>query len=199
MPRPNLVEWFGATLVFVAAVGYWLPWLANRSAALSANALDLAEWVGLAPAQRQMSPPMPASLALRGVLVILALLFALRGRALRHWLFWIIALILALTLTPPLEFFRGQFADPNYQQFAGLVLSALIGIGVVFVFRQARWAWRVIESGLAVVGISAALIGVSSGFETLARTGMPTPIGLGVLVSGMALMAWAVIGIIPRD
>src|SRR5258707_621157 len=59
-------------------VAYYLPLLANREAALSANAYDLAEWVSIYPPVRGGDgtlPPLFAPLLLRGVLAGLGLLF----------------------------------------------------------------------------------------------------------------------------
>src|SRR5512143_758636 len=73
--------------LFAALIAYYLPWIANRAAALSANAYDLAEWTSLHPAVRGASVPLVAPFLLRAVLGGLALLFGFRAlRALTVWL-----------------------------------------------------------------------------------------------------------------
>src|SRR5438477_2332337 len=114
MRRTNWLLRFPWLLAALAA--YYLPWINNRAAALSANAYDLAEWVSLHQAVRDASIPNLAPFLLRAVLGGLALLFAVRalkalsGRA--RWAYSFLALLLAVTLLPPLDFFRGAWNDP---------------------------------------------------------------------------------------
>lgn len=95
--------------LFIALIGYYVTWINNSAAALSANAFDLAEWVGLIPAVRYAQPPMSAPFALRAALVCLAWLFALRSAASERLGARIglggIAVALAVSLRPPIAFF----------------------------------------------------------------------------------------------
>ncbi len=147
--RPHLLEWFGLGLVITALCATILPWLNNQSAALSANLPDLAEWVGLSPAQRAGSPPMLAPFLLRWVLLSGALLLSLRARVLRGTWGAVgaggAALLTALSLLPPIDYFREAGGDINYQQLMGLCAGALVGIGAVWALRRVWLPWRLFE------------------------------------------------------
>src|SRR5258706_5695618 len=98
--------------LFIALLAYYLPWVYHKTAALTANGYDLAEWVSIHPAVRNGNPPLLAPFLLRVVLSGLALLFGLhaaKSQKLTHWLYAVFALILSITLLPPLDFFRGGF------------------------------------------------------------------------------------------
>ncbi|HLY25416.1 MAG TPA: hypothetical protein VKQ72_03690, partial [Aggregatilineales bacterium] len=47
----------------------------------------------------------------------------------------ILALILAITLLPPSDFFKGAFDDPNYRQQAALALCAFIALAAIALAR----------------------------------------------------------------
>jgi len=128
-PLSNLsrIPWY-----IVALVAYYLPWIYHPAAGLTFNAYDLAEWVSLHPAVRGASVPLVAPFLLRVVLGGLALLFCLR--ALRSDRTWVrlayagLAVLLAITLLPPFDFFRGAWDDPNYRQQFALAIGTLIGL-----------------------------------------------------------------------
>src|SRR4051794_40034649 len=97
--------------LFIALVAYYLPWVFHKTAALTAQAYDLAELVSLAPEVRNGNPPLLAPFLLRVVLVGLAVLFALQAAEKSGWVHWLyvaMAWVLVITLLPPLEFFRGS-------------------------------------------------------------------------------------------
>jgi hypothetical protein len=198
-PAFNFMGWVQSALTLIALAFYYLPWLTHKTAALSANALDLAEWVGLAPGQRQSQPAMPASLALRMVLLCLAILLALRGRDLRSWLLWGLAALLALTLLPPLEFFQaGGFSDLNYRQFAGLFAGAGLAIALIFLLRKRQWPWRVAETAIAGLMLVSAVIGQVLALNVIASLGIPNLVGVGFF--GFVIVAVGVVaaGLAPR-
>jgi hypothetical protein len=188
----NRGAWLRTLSLFAALLGFYLPWLNNAAASLSANAFDLAEWVGLSPALRGANPPMLASFFLRAGLAGLALLFGLRARAassgLARLAFAGLALILALTLLPPLEFFRGNWDDVNYRQLMGLCLGALIGLGViVFLGRQRRLPWRSLEILVTALSMLCALLGEVQALNVINTLRIPAPLGIGCPVFVISL------------
>jgi hypothetical protein len=191
----------------VAVVGWYLPWVSNRAAALSANAPDLAEWVGVAPSQRAANPPMLAPFLLRFALAAAGVLFALRGRAekgrVRAVLF-IAGLILGLTLLPPPTYFASAAArdDINYQQLFALSVATLSATSTVFFARHAvpsARLWPLIEIGIALVAIPAALVGHAQAAAVITALGVPAPLGVGLVIMVGAYVgfvtarAWALI------
>jgi hypothetical protein len=177
-----------ATL-FSALIGYYVTWINNRAAALSANAFDLAEWIGIIPAVRYAEPPLSAPFALRAALVSLAWLFALRGALAQRFAvraaMSVIGLALAVSLRPPIAFFRGETGDPNYQQLAALCLVAVSGvlfIGAAAWRGMARQWWLWLSLCLALIGAASAVLGLIGALEALARLKIPTPLGAGVFL-----------------
>jgi hypothetical protein len=139
-------------------------------------------------------------LLLRAVMGWLALLFAVTGWRCAGWLRWLngaVALSLAVTLAPPIEFIRapGGLDDPNYQQSVRLMLATLAALGVT-----AWWRWQ--RGGIngwiavvpALVAIGCAVGGVAAAFGILSQPPLrvATSIGLGVVVTSTALAGYAV-------
>jgi hypothetical protein len=186
-------------MLLAALIGYYATWINNAAAALSANAFDLAEWVGIIPAVRYADPPLVAPFALRLALVMLAWLCALHGAAAQRLLgravFGVIGLALAVSLRPPIAFFRGETADPNYQQLALLCLVGLLGVALISVLGWRgigrRWWWRLIGLPLGLIGILSALIGLSGALEAFARLQIPTPLGAGGILYLIGIAAYA--------
>lgn len=173
--------------------GYYLPWITNRAAVLSANAFDLAEWVGLSPAQRYTEVPMLAPFFLRAVLVLLAWLFGLYAgvsRGVLRYASALIALVLALTLFPPLDFFRTARADPNYRQLMALCLVALAGLGLMSLpwLLKRRLPWRRVALLLAALAIFSAALGQVMAVQVILRLQIPAPTGIGFVVTCAALL-----------
>jgi hypothetical protein len=190
-----------ATL-FSALIGYYVTWINNRAAALSANAFDLAEWVGIVPAVRYAQPPLSAPFALRAALVCLAWLFALRGalaqRLAVRVAMSILGLALALSLRPPIAFFRGETGDPNYQQLAALCLVATSGvllIGAATWRGMARGWWLWLSLLLTLIGAASAVLGLIGALEALARLKIPTPLGAGVFLFVISIGAHGAAGL----
>jgi hypothetical protein len=181
--------WLPNAPLFIALIGYYVTWINNSAAALSANAFDLAEWVGIIPAVRYADPPMSAPFALRLALVCLAWLFALRGAAAQRLsgrvALGAIGLALALSLRPPIAFFRGETADPNYQQLAGLCFVALIGVGLISLIGKRGIMWRIwlwLALPVALIGAVSAILGLRGALEALARLQIQTPLGAGIFL-----------------
>jgi len=200
--RPHLLEWFGLGLVIAALSATMLPWLNNQSAALSANLPDLAEWVGLSPAQRAGSPPMLAPFLLRWVLLSGALLLSLRARVLRGTWGAVgaggAALLTALSLLPPIDYFREAGGDINYQQLMGLCAGALVGIGAVWALRRVWLPWRLFEGLITLSAVCAALSGLILSLNEINRLGIPAPVGVGAIITILSLIAHSVGALLPR-
>ncbi len=196
-----MIGWLPSAALFAALIGYYATWINNAAAALSANAFDLAEWVGIIPAVRYADPPMAAPFALRLALVMLAWLFALHGAAAQRLLgravFGVIGLALAVSLRPPIAFFRGETADPNYQQLALLCLLALIGVALISAAgwrgMARRWRWQLMALPLALSGVASALVGLNGALEALGRLQIPTPLGAGGIVYGIGVGLYGVL------
>lgn len=176
--------------LFGALIAYYLPWLSNRSAALSANAYDLAEWVSIYPPVRNGDgtlPPLVAPFLLRAVLGGLGILFGwgtLRTRIplLQRVIFGAMSVILAITLLPPPEFFRGGWDDPNYRQQFWLALCTLAILGVGLIFRN-RDVWlRIGQLVVAVLCSIMAVIGETLALNVVRALGVSAPIGIGVIL-----------------
>ncbi len=187
--------------LFAALVAYYLPWIANRAAALSANGYDLAEWVSLHPAVRGASIPLVAPFLLRAVPGGLALLFGFRAlRASTTWTrlgYAVVAVWLALTLLPPPDFFRGGWDDVNYRQQFLLSLGTLIALGALIVARRraAPHLLRRIEVAVGVLALLFGLVGEIMAISVIRSLRIDAPLGIGpvilVICLGMAsLITW---------
>lgn len=198
-----MIGWLPSVTLLTALIGYYATWINNAAAALSANAFDLAEWVGIIPAVRYADPPMGAPFALRLALVMLAWLFALHGAAAQRLsgrvIFGVIGLALAVSLRPPIAFFRGETADPNYQQLALLCLLALIGVALISAAgwrgMARRWWWLLMALPLALIGVGSALVGLRGALEALSRLQIPTPLGAGGIVYGIGVGLYGVLSV----
>jgi uncharacterized membrane protein YsdA (DUF1294 family) len=184
-----------------ALAAYYLPWIANRAAALSANAYNLAEWTSLHPAVRGANVPLVAPFLLRAALGGLALLFGFRVlRALTGWLrlaYVALAIWLALTLLPPLDFFRGAWDDPNYRQQFLLSVGTLIGLGILAVAgrRASPRLLRRAEASVSLLALLSGLIGEILAQNVIRSLQIDAPLGVGVVLLvaclGLAgLAAW---------
>jgi hypothetical protein len=187
-------------LLLLALGCYYLPWLTHPAAALSANAFDLAEWVGLSPAVRYATPPMVAPFLLRLVLSLLAVLFALAARSARGWPRWMnagVALLLALTLAPPIEFVRvpGAMDDPNYRQFFFMLAGTLLALGVVMVMRLPPLLIRAISVLIALLAAITGVIGTRLAVDVLSRDPLriTTSVGVGVIGLCVVLAAYCLV------
>lgn len=186
--------------LLLALLGYYLPWLSNAAAGLSANAFDLAEWLSLSPLARISNPPLLAPFLLRVGLGLLAVLFALNARRAIGWGRWLTAalsLLLTATLFPPIEFIRaaGGMDDPNYRQLFGLLLITLISVlAVALAPGFQRW-WQVISSLLEVLLIVSSVWGTALAFTILAGNPLrlTTPLGIGVILMILAIIGHQIV------
>jgi predicted membrane protein len=175
-------------LLLGALIGFYLPWQDHAAAALSANAYDLAEWVGLRPGLREQGVFMLPPLFLRATLGGIAVLAALRAirmptRALRIAHF-AVAIVLAITLLPPVDFFAGRgTSDVNYLQQLMIAVVTAVFIGVVIFFRNRTQGLLRRSTFEAVIGMVLLLIGIFGlllSFEELRAIGVEPAFGTGV-------------------
>ena len=171
-----------------ALFGYYLPWVWHPAAALTANAYDLAEWANLHPAYSQRTP-MLAPFLLRFDLAGIAVLCALRAaRATTcgvRWLYAGLSLILAITLLPPIDFFRSAGDDPNYrQQFYIAVATAIALAMIAFLWRKSilpRYQ-AILEALLALATLIAAIMGEGLAFGVIRSLQIDVTPGGGIIV-----------------
>ncbi len=189
-------------LLLVALVACYLPWTSHAAAAFNLNAYDLAEWVSLPPAARQGNPPLAESFMLRAVLAGMALLWGLQARRagapLLRPAFGALALILALTLLPPLDFFRGAWDDPNYRQQAGLAVSALLLVAGVFALRCLSLPWRRAEVTAGLLTGLAAIAGQFAALNALRPYRVEVSLGVGFVLLVASLGLYSLLAALPR-
>mgnify|MGYP005836978137 CR=1 FL=1 len=170
----------------LAALGCYLPWVEHPAAALAPNAFDLAEWTSLHPAVRGGSPPLLLTLLLRAPFALAGVGIALAA----PW-GWLPGLVVALTLLPPMEFFRGAWGDPNFRQGFALTLATgalvLLALPARRLLARVRWALPMLP---ALLGI-AAIIGSAPPALALVNEMYAAGYGHGVVwaLAGFALVA----------
>jgi hypothetical protein len=181
MRRPDLAPLIPVALG-VTMLGYILPWLTGKGAALSFHAYDLAEWTTLMPASSLETPPLLTAFLLRLPLLCMGVISAVFSVHQRGWArvaFVGIWLALAGANLPPFEFL--SYPDnPNYRQQA-VVAALTIGISGVMMLPFVRHAIRPdwIGAAAAVIGAAAALTGMARGHMLLADYGLDMQGGIG--------------------
>ncbi len=178
----------------VALAGCYLPWVYHRTAGLTFNAIDLAEWVSLAPAVRGGSVPLLIPFLLRIALVGIALLCGVRAaieeRKWSRWLYMLLALALAATLLPPVDFFKGAFDDPNYRQQFALAVSTLIGLGIVMLVKRRaspNFRWTRITWAVSIVALLCAVSGNLLALNVVQSLKLEETLGGGMFLYGVGL------------
>lgn len=146
----SLVTSLGLALLWL---GYFLPWVPHRAAALSMGAYDLSDWVTLLPQVQAGSLPVGRLhfLALLALAVALTAGHASPGGA-RRWLLLPAGLgvLMLLPAYPSIVWYR---TDGAVQAQLGLLAATLLA-GAAFL-RWSHWRWL----GL-VQGVAAAVLGV---------------------------------------
>ena len=182
--------------LLLALAAYYLPWLYHRAAALTFNANDLAEWTSLAPAVREGAIPLLAPFLLRAVLALLALLYRLHAtraeNAVDRWGYALLAILLTITLLPPVEFFKGAWNDANYRQQLGIAVSTAIGLAIIAI-TQSRSRLepyqRRLEIALVALCVIFAIVGNILALNTVRSYQIDATLGGGLfaLVIGLGL------------
>lgn len=187
---------FSLLLLLLALVCYFLPWWWSAAAGLTAQAFDLAEFVGLSPAVRAGNPPLLAPLLLRLPLAALAVLFLLRSRTpdLRGWWRWLlrlIALALLLTFIPPIEFIRvaGGFDDPNYRQLFLLLIATFVAL--LIALWLPRRLIRPVTVAIALLAAVSAIAGSLLAFTVISDLRLAATPGIGLIGLVICLLVYA--------
>jgi len=208
----RLIEWgrlplrFSQLWLSLALLAYYLPWTVHPAAAFTLNANDLAEWISLHPAVRGGSPPLVGPFLLRIVLAGMAVLWACYATRPAHRMqrsgLWqkiaiVMALILGITLMPPLGFFRGAGDDPNYQQQFMISLGTMSSLIVLTAIwnrfcERARWLFRVLNIGIPSLGVIAGMVGLISAMDTVRSVGLTVGLGPGLPALIFALSIYGV-------
>lgn len=153
-------------LLFACLIAVFLPYVWHRSAALTLNSYDLAEFVRVSPAVLTSNPPLIVPLLLRAVLPLLAVGFALNAREAfadsnrAGWLIipvnLIFCAVLFVWITPPLEnlpeLLRGDQPSGNFLQWVFIQVVTAVILLMIFVGRRAGypWAWMQVTIGVLI-------------------------------------------------
>jgi hypothetical protein len=183
-----------------AVIGLILPWLAAPVVSLRPGAYDLAEWLTLLPAVRLNTPLLLPALLLRLPWVAIGVAMALQYAQLRTASRIVLLMLLggiATALVPPVNFFRGQFGDANYQQ--QFIVWLLFIAGVAVALGNGRcWLreWGTLTA--LVVALICGVAGIAWGKMLLERYGLAFDYAAGGLVYGVALAASFVLMFVNR-
>lgn len=207
-------ELINILLTLLAWIGTYLPWVTTTGAAFSSNLYDLAEWTSLYPAVRGGNPPLLPTFLLRATPALIAIGLSLHSTRrvtstvsdslpvkrvgafeVSRWMWGVrvLAVLIAVGLLPPFDFFRGQFGDPNYRQqfiIAGLTLLIIIG----------GW-WRAppgIGFAVVVLAVLCALAGAALGLNVLGQLGLHAAPGVGVFLTPTALILSMIISVMSH-
>lgn len=203
--------WVLLSASLLGVVAYHLPWHVHDVAAFTLNAFDLAEWVSLHPTTRAESPALLSSILLRLPLVLLAGSIALGANFLRderlRWVIRGVALLVALRLNPPVEFYRApgevSLNEQHLAYFTAMGLSLVLMLIVVGqrirpVFYPVMAGLWVLIGGLSLEGLARATRIVESlQIEVAYGAGIYLMIGLVVGVIGFSvyrMVGWQVKG-----
>ena len=193
--------WLVLICILAGLVCYYLPWYTHITAGFTMHAFDLAEWSSLHPAVRSESPELWTSLLLRLPQVALLAGLVLVTNGLRdarmRWLWRAIAVLFALRLLPPTDFFSGASQDPNYRQM--MLLSAVaVGLmgGALLLYRlPAKWQMTTL-AGVLLAGLLAGWMGLSRTQTLLDNFAIDVQLGPGiwglsaVSVAAIVLLLW---------
>lgn len=187
---------FQRTLFFfavltLALIGYYAPWYTHKTAGFTMNAFDLAEWSSLHPAVRSKSPELLTTLLLRLPHLMITAALALAANGLREtrlrWIMRGVALILALRMVPPTDFFRAASDDPNYRQMALLtVIGVLLIVAALPLSRLPKRGQMWLIAALAVVGSGAGWNGLSRTDILMDNFEINVRIGPGIILYTLA-------------
>jgi len=169
-------------LALLGLAAYFLPALANKPAALTAGAYDLAEWASLTPGGRTDLPFYLPTLFLRLQPVVLAYFVAVNTPRRVRTSAWVAGLVCVLAvstaLLPPLTFLSADRNDPNYLQQFGIALLAVIGgLGLLSgkLYHLRDW----FSGGFAVIGAVSSITGILQVQGIMQQYGLAPGIGAG--------------------
>ena len=163
-------------LVLAGYGAYSLPWAVSPAASLSMGANDLAEWASLHPT---VTPPLLlTSLLLR--LPMLSLVSMLSFSLPHSKTALVVAMLLILTMLPPLEIVTSARDNANYRQQIVLTVLAtgITFVGFLGVLR--RWQHYVVLLAGAV-GVAASVLGFYAAEGLLQDLNLTMHVGAGVI------------------
>lgn len=169
-------------LIALVAVAYCIPWVINPNIGLSLGGYDLAEWTSIHPTVRGSTPALLTTLLLRLPLVCLAIATTLVTFPQRPVLRLTLALLVAASLLPPIEFFTQSSGDPNYQQQFVLALLAG-GISSLLVAPGANRLQKPLIIAVALIAIVSSFLGITQAYRLMEGFALPVQIGMGGILS----------------
>jgi len=134
-------------------------------------------------------------LALRGVFGLIAVALAnltpLLTDRLLCWVVRVLALLIAIGLLPPFDFFRTSPDDPNYRQ--QFLITLLTCAGVLIAWRRPI---RVLAVPAVILAIVCGGLGVLASVSAWAALKLQTGVGIGALLTLLALLTALVLMLI---
>lgn len=191
------LSWLLWGALALGIIAFYLPWLWHPAAGLAPNGYDLAEWASLHPQARQASPALLPSLLLRAEMALLSALVvfhAVRHRGYGRWAGLGVAVLLVLTLLPPLDFFLSAQGDGNYQQQFGLAVVALGLSGISW--WSMRWPRRLQFLFLVLLvaaGSASGIVGLAQSGALLNAFGITFAVGAGSILT---IGAFVLVGVL---
>jgi hypothetical protein len=186
------------SLLGLALVSYFIPWLVGGSTSLRFGAYDLAEWISL----RLPDRPMQIVLLLRVIPVLLAMLIGLFGAESRRWsaTWWLSVftiLFIAVGLLPPFEFFLDSSlrSDMNYSQQFQLSGAALI-LGLVSFSGILRRFQTISMLFIGVVILVTITVAILQTWDIVEGFGIMPRLGLGPMLLVGSILTVCLIGTI---
>lgn len=139
------LQWTLLIIAVCGVVAVHMPWHVHDVAAFSNNAFDLAEFVSLHPTAQAENPALLSSILLRLPLVLLPIILTLIANRLRdersRWIWRGVALLVALRLNPPVDFYRGPGdVSLNERQLGYMMIAAIVL--VIVAIASHRWLMR---------------------------------------------------------
>ena len=196
-------SWLIVICLFVGMALYHAPWYSHETAGFTMNAFDLAEWSSLHPAVRSSSPPMLTSFLLRVPFVALVVACALVANRpqdpRKRWLLRLAAVLLALRMVPPTDFFTEASDDPNYRQMA-----LLTGLGIVLILatlplHRVDTPWQMwLLVGVLLAGVIAGWFGLSRAGTLLDNFEIDVQVGFGAVGLSAAAALAAFFAVVPK-
>jgi hypothetical protein len=189
--QSNRIRLLVGVLFALGLLVYSLPWLINSGSGLSFGAYDLAEWASLHPAVRGNNPVLLTSLLLRLPLTCLGLIITIGFLQGKSRLRLLLAILIAIAMLPPLEFFTQYQDDPNYQQQFLLAVITCVA-GGLSIGLKTRSHVKTLMVLLVVVGVVSSLTGLIQGYLLLEQFKLPVQVGAGGIgiVIIYAIITW---------
>ena len=178
-------------LLVTGLLACFLPWMESAGNTLTLNLWDLAEWCSINPLSRHADIPLGASLGLRSLPLFLLALAIWRDEMPTR-LRMTMALLTAVALLPPTEFFLGDAGDPNHRQQLALGIVALL---CGFAGRSPLVRRLLIHRGLGVIAMAVAWLSLSAALALQDGLGPETQPGAGFFLFLFAMLWLEIFGL----